>query len=140
MTITEAIIIALISAGASIIVSIAATTMQGWKWKNGEKNKMDADAASVITMTTREMVLQLRQEMADRDKDHAAEIAAMQQKMDIVIAENQSLREENEMLREKMERFEDVQDWAERLVLQVKSLRGDPVKIKTGPLGKAGRA
>lgn len=109
---SETIIIAIITAVVSISGSMAATYMQSRKWREGELPTSQANAAGEITDTSLALILPLREEI----KSMRSELAAV--------------REENHMMREKLVELEDVREWAERLVHQVQSLGGDPVKMR----------
>lgn len=116
-----AITIAIISA----VVSLASMALMLYKWLTGEKPRSDADAAGEITDTSMSLLKVVRAEMKTRDDQHAAELASMRLELN-------AMREENKLLREKLYRLEDVEDWAERLVFQIRSLPGniEPVKIR----------
>lgn len=121
-----ALIIATIS-GFISLCGIAFTIYQyvtsGRKKVTTETDVNQANAAGEITETNRLLLATVREEMKIKDDQHATEITALRKEM-------ASIREENSLLRDKMYKFEDVEDWAERLVFQVKSLGAEPVKIR----------
>jgi hypothetical protein len=96
----------------AVLVSLTATGIQLWKWNTGEQPRSAADAAGELTDTSLALLEPYRQE-----------VKALR-------LEVKQLRDDNTALREKMIELEDVKDWAERLVHQVKSLGGEPVKIR----------
>lgn len=109
---TEAIAIALIAGIVSVIASVMASAMQYRKWSGGEQDKVGAEAAGEITVASIALVNGMRTEIA------------------IIRAELETLRNDNKNMRVMLVELEDVQDWAERLVYQVKSLGADPVKMR----------
>jgi ubiquinone biosynthesis protein UbiJ len=112
MTLTEALLIAVVGALASVLTSLATTGLQGWKWKTGEQPKSAADAAGALTDSSLALVTSYRLEVASLRKEVS------------------DVREENQKLLSKLEELEDVKDWAERLVHQVRSLGLEPVKLR----------
>lgn len=113
-----------------------------------EKRKLDADAAKAFAEAAKlseEASRLSAQRAADSTKEFdnykimiTAKLDSMQCEIDTlkeVIKERDAQietlgRERDEALTAMQMQMEDVQDWAERLVFQVKSLGGDPVKIR----------
>lgn len=116
MTLTDAIIIALIGAISAVLTTIASSTMQAWKWRNGERQKLATDAAQSITDASLRLVEPLKNQVETME----ARLAEMQEEINDLRQYNEALRAEQAALRE----------WADRLVLQVRSLGHEPVKIR----------
>ncbi len=114
----EAIVLAFITAVVSVIASAMATAMQYRKWSTGEQDGVAANAAGEITVASISLVNGMRTEIA------------------IIQKELEALREDNRKMHTKLIEFEDVQDWAERLVHQVQSLGAEPVKMRVRPSEK----
>ena len=112
MTITEALLIAVVGAIASVVTSLIVAALQGYKWRTGEQPKSAADAAQSLTDTSLAIVTSMRADV------------------EIMKKEISELREENEALKNQLDEMETVRDWAERLVHQVRSLGHEPVKMR----------
>jgi hypothetical protein len=121
--ISDTIIIAIITAVVSIGGSIGATYLQSRKWREGELPAQAAGTADIITGTSLELVSALRAEMKLNKEKQNDEITALR-------SELETIRADNTRMREKLLELEDVKEWAERLVHQVQSLGGDPVKMR----------
>ena len=109
---TEAIAIALIAGIVSVIASVMASAIQYRKWSGGEQAAVGADAAGEITVASIALVNSMRSEIA------------------VIRSELEALRDDNKRMRVMLVELEDVQDWAERLVYQVRSLGAEPVKMR----------
>lgn len=121
--VNDTVIIAIITAVVSIGASIGATVLQMRKWKEGERPKSSADTADVLTGTSLELVSAIRKEMQVNKENAMNEIMTVR-------GELATVRIENYRMREKLTELEDVREWAERLVHQVRSLGGEPVKMR----------
>ena len=134
MSVSEAFFFAVLGVIVSIVTSAATTALQTWKWKTGEQpktqaeaDKAKADAAGELTDTSLSLVIAVRNEMKSNQEKATTEMNAMR-------TELAAVREENRINREKLAELEDVKEWAERLVHQVRSLGGDPVKMRVRPV------
>ena len=116
MTISDVIIVAVVGGIVSIFTTMLATSLQGYKWRNGESGKVHADAAQSLTDTSLAIVTEMRKD-----------IEALRLELAEVKAENVKLQVE---LNELRQNNHDLRDWAERLVHQVRSLGHEPVKIR----------
>ena len=125
MTLTEGIIIATVAAVASLGTTAIATALQGYKWRQGEQGKTQAEAAESLTNTSLVIVQQLRRDLEE-----------VRSEMSIIKLENANLRAE---LTELRLTNEELRDWAERLVYQIKSLGHEPVKYKVNTLRASGQ-
>jgi hypothetical protein len=123
MTFSEGLLIAIIGAVAAVLTSLATTAMQGYKWKSGEQPVAAANAAGELTDTSLALVIAIRSEMESNQKKAKDEMTAMR-------TELAAVRLENQQMREKLTELEDVKEWAERLVHQIQSLGGEPVKMR----------
>jgi SMC interacting uncharacterized protein involved in chromosome segregation len=102
-----------------------------------ERKKMNADSAKSFAeaakISEEAAALSAKRALAASDDLESYKI---QVKVDIdeLKCEVEKLKKENklkdEMIVDLQLQLDDVQDWAERLVFQVKSLGGDPVKIR----------
>ena len=110
MTLSEGFWIALIGGFFGIVGSLGATILQGWKWRTGEQPKLRADAATSLTDTSLKLV------------------EAMQVDIDNLRSEVVDLRKENKDLHDQLAEVEDLREWSERLVHQVRSVGLEPVK------------
>ena len=110
--ITEAIIVVLIGAAASMLTSFLTSGLQWRIWRTGGQQKSSADGASVLADTSIDLVTEMRK-AREEDKREIAE-----------------LRIEIDKLRAELSELEDLRDWAERLYYQVKALGGVPVKMR----------
>lgn len=118
-SVTEGLLIALVGGIAGVISSLAAIALQGWKWKTGEQPKTATDAAASLTGASLSLVSGMRIEL---EAVRAEAVAAR--------TEATTAREENAQMRIQLEELEDVREWAERLVHQVRSLGAEPVKMR----------
>ena len=121
--VSDTVIVAIITALVSISASIGATWMQTRKWREGEQPRADADTTDVLTGTSLELVQAVRKEMQANKETAMNEIMTLR-------GELATVRIENYRMREKLTELEDVREWAERLVHQVRSLGGEPVKMR----------
>ncbi len=121
--VSDTVIVAIVTALVSITASIGATWLQTRKWKEGEQPKFDADTADVLTGTSLELVTAIRKEMQLNKENAMNEIMSLRSELGTVKIENYQMRE-------KLTELEDVREWAERLVHQVRSLGGEPVKMR----------
>jgi len=113
MTITEGIIIAVVAGIASLGTTAIATALQGYKWREGEQGKTQADAAESLTNTSLVIVQDMRRQLEE-----------IRSEMSVIKMENFEMRAELEELR--LTNAE-LRDWVERLVYQIKSLGHEPV-------------
>ena len=120
---SEAVIIALITAVVSISASMGATYLQSRKWREGEQPVQAASATAEITDTSLALVTAIRDEMRTSKERMQAEITALR-------GELEAVRKENAQMRITLVELEDVREWAERLVHQVQSLGAEPVKMR----------
>jgi hypothetical protein len=123
MTVSEGLLIAILAGIFGYLGSLTAAFLQAWKWKSGEQPKAKADAAGELTDTSLALVIAIRTEMESNQRKSQTEMTAMR-------TELAAVRLENQQMREKLTELEDVKEWAERLVHQVQSLGGEPVKMK----------
>ncbi len=95
-----------------------------------DRDKLDVDTGNVAINSTAD-ALAISRDAAKQVKEMREELSASNRKHEIEI---EGLKMEIEELRfeaqEKDAVIESLKDWAERLVLQVKSLDGTPVKMK----------
>lgn len=121
--VSDTVIIAIITSVVSITASIGATWLQTRKWREAEQPKANADTADVLTGTSLELVAAIRKEMQANKETAMSEIMGLR-------SELATVKIENYQMREKLTELEDVREWAERLVHQVRSLGGEPVKMR----------
>ncbi len=134
MTFSDVLVVAIVGGIVSIGTTLLTTGMQGYKWKNGEGRKMDADTASTLTDTSlqivkalREDVEALRKELADTKTENEILKDLRDKQITGLHIEMNELRQSNNELRENNY---DLKDWAERLVHQLLSVDLEPVKIR----------
>lgn len=108
---TQIEIFTIIGAIGSIVISIVTVSLQWRKWTAGEGPAMAATAAGSLTDTSLRLVNELRKE---RDSDR-----------EII----DRMQNEIKLLRNSLDELEDLRDWAERLVHQLKANGIEPVKI-----------
>ena len=113
----------LIGAFGSVVLSLSTLWMQWRKWQSAEQPASLANTDNVLTDTSLKLVVAIRKEMEDDRKSFNDEMTSMRDSL-------KTIRDENTMLRLKVDELEDVRDWAERLVHQVLSYGGTPVKMR----------
>jgi hypothetical protein len=120
---TSVEIATLVGAFGSVVLSLSTLWMQWRKWQSAEQPASAANTDNVLTDTSLKLVTAIRAEMEQDRKSFNEEMTSMRSSLT-------TIRDENSMLRQKVDELEDVRDWAERLVHQVLSYGGTPVKMR----------
>ena len=146
MTITEYFLAALVGGIAAIVVALLTQGLQFFKWKNGEKTKIDSESANQIAEAAAELIEPFRVELQASRKENGEfkkYIESMdgiwKKKLDDVELEwnvkFSSLQVDYIEIQKELALFK---NWVERLIHQVYSLGGSPVPmvIKLNELDK----
>ena len=120
---SEAIIVVLIGAAVSLLTSSLTSKVQWDKFRTGEKPLATANTAASLTDTSIELVNEIRKERAEDKEKFNAAIETQDRRISL-------LEQENSDLRQQLSEMEDVREWAERLVHQLKAHGIEPVKIR----------